>query len=84
MRKTKNSFLVFSIFFLSQVHLADSLPVHEDASLIPAGEFLMGTEEGTEIERPVHKVFLKEFRISRFEVSNIEFELFQQNHTRSV
>jgi formylglycine-generating enzyme required for sulfatase activity len=44
----------------------------------------MGTEEGTKIERPVHKVYLREFRISRFEVSNIEFEIFQPNHTRSV
>ena len=43
----------------------------------------MGTKEGTEIERPVHKVYLKEYSISRFEVSNLEFEKFQPNHKRS-
>ena len=44
----------------------------------------MGSEEGTEMERPVHKVYLKEFRISLFEVSNQEFERIQPNHRRSV
>ena len=84
MRKTKKFFLVFFIYLFIQVHLANSLQIHENTSLIPAGEFLMGTEEGTKIERPVHKVYLGKFRISRFEVSNIEFEIFQPNHTRSV
>jgi len=84
MRKTKTFFLVFFICLFIQVHLANSLQIHENTSLIPAGEFLMGTEEGTKIERPVHKVYLEEFRISRFEVSNLEFEIFQPNHTRSV
>ena len=84
MRKIKTFFLVFFIFLFIQVHLANSLQIHENTSLIPAGEFLMGTEEGTKIERPVHKVYLGKFRISRFEVSNIDFEVFQPNHTRSV
>ncbi len=64
--------------------MANSSPRYEETSIIPAGEFLMGTEEGTEIERPVHKVFLKKFRISRFEVSNKEFEGFQPDHIRSA
>jgi len=55
MRKTKKFFLVFFICFFIQVDLANSLQIHENTSLIPAGEFLMGTEEGTKIERPVHK-----------------------------
>ena len=84
MRKTKKIFLVFFVCFFVQVHLANSLQINENTSLIPAGEFLMGTEEGTEIELPVHKVYLKEFRISRFEVSNREFEMFQPKHIRSV
>ena len=84
MRKTKKFVLGFFLFFLFQNHLASALQIEKKTSLIPAGEFLMGTEEGTEIERPVHKVLLKEFRISRFEVSNREFETFQPNHTRSA
>ena len=84
MRKTKKIFLIFFGCFFVQVHLANSLQINENTSLIPAGEFLMGTEEGTEIELPVHKVYLRGFRISRFEVSNREFEMFQPKHIRSV
>jgi len=84
MRKVKNSFLVCLIFFLIQVPLANSMKEYENTSLIPAGEFLMGTEEGTELELPVHKVYLKKFRISLYEVSNQEFEMFQPKHIRSV
>ena len=58
MRKTKKFFLVFFICLFIQVHLANSSQTHENTSLVPAGEFLMGTEEGTKIERPVHKVYL--------------------------
>ena len=84
MRKEKKNFVVCLIFFLIQGHLAHSMERHENTSLIPAGEFLMGTEEGTKIERPIHKVYLKAFRISLFEVSNREFEIFQPKHIRSV
>ena len=70
MTKEKKIFVVCLIFFLIQAHLAHSMERHENTSLIPAGEFLMGTEEGTEIERPIHKVYLEAFRISLSEVSN--------------
>ncbi|SVE19243.1 uncharacterized protein METZ01_LOCUS472097, partial [marine metagenome] len=55
MRKNTKIFFACAIFFLIQNHLAHSMEVYENTSLIPAGEFLMGTEEGTEIELPVHK-----------------------------
>tara|TARA_Y100001960_G_C14756345_1_gene871450 strand:+ start:1929 stop:2645 length:717 start_codon:yes stop_codon:yes gene_type:complete len=84
MRKEKEIFIFCLIFFLIQGHVATSKERHENTSLIPAGEFLMGTEEGTEIERPVHKVYLEAFRISLFEVSNREFEMFQPKHIRSA
>ena len=84
MRKVKFFFFVCLIFFLILVSLVHSARKHENTSLIPAGHFLMGTEEGTEMERPIHKIYLKEFRISLFEVSNQEFEMFQPNHRRSV
>jgi len=57
MGKTKKLFFIFFVYFLLQGHQANSLQIHENTSLIPAGEFLMGTEEGTEVERPVHKVY---------------------------
>jgi len=84
MTKEKKIFVVCLIFFFIQSHLADSMESYENTSLIPAGEFLMGTEEGTEIDRPIHKVYLEAFRISQFEVSNREFETFQPKHIRSV
>ena len=84
MRKNVKIFFICAISFLIPSHLALSMGVYKNTSLIPAGEFLMGTDEGTEIELPVHKVYLKAFRISKFEVSNKEFEMFQPKHVRSV
>ena len=74
MRKNVKIFFICAISFLIPSHLALSMGVYKNTSLIPAGEFLMGTDEGTEIELPVHKVYLKAFRISKFEVSNKEFK----------
>ena len=37
-----------------------------DEVLIPAGEFLMGTDQGTPAERPEHKVWLDDFYLDRF------------------
>ena len=84
MNKSKRLFFKLFLIFLIQDPLVQALPIEKNVSLIPAGEFLMGTEDGTKIERPIHKVYLKEYRISRFEVSNIEFEKFQPSHTRSI
>lgn len=45
--------------------------------LVPAGCFMMGSEEGYENERPVRKVCIREaFWIDRYEVSNEQFEAF--------
>ncbi len=44
--------------------------------LIPAGEFLMGCEVGAENERPVHSVFVDEFAIGRFAVTNKLYRFF--------
>ena len=84
MRVENKTFVICLILFLIKVHLAISMERNQNTSLIPAGEFFMGTEEGTEIERPVHKVYLEAFRISLSEVSNREFEIFQPKHIRSV
>ena len=45
----------------------DLLP---EMARIPAGGFLMGADEGSEDERPVHRVVLDEFHISVREVTN--------------
>tara|TARA_B100000315_G_scaffold88268_1_gene81044 strand:+ start:759 stop:1478 length:720 start_codon:yes stop_codon:yes gene_type:complete len=76
--------LVLGIILLLQSPSIHAVQLKSNRALIPAGEFIMGTDEGTEIERPVHKVFLKEYEISRFEVTNLEFEKFQPHHIRSA
>ena len=54
-----------------------------DEVLIPAGEFLMGTDQGTPAERPIHKVELGGFFLDRFEVSNQNYEAFDPGFHRS-
>jgi formylglycine-generating enzyme required for sulfatase activity len=43
-------------------------------ALIPAGEFLMGSERGQPDERPGHTVYLDEFYIDQYEVTNSRYE----------
>jgi formylglycine-generating enzyme required for sulfatase activity/serine/threonine protein kinase len=43
---------------------------------VPAGEFVMGSEELGDDERPVHQVYLDEFWIDRYEVTNERFARF--------
>ena len=44
--------------------------------LIPAGAFLMGSEEGFPVERPVHRVFLDAFYLGKYPVTNAQYERF--------
>jgi len=44
--------------------------------LVPAGEFVMGSEELGDDERPVHRVYLDDFWIDRYEVTNERFARF--------
>jgi formylglycine-generating enzyme required for sulfatase activity len=40
---------------------------------IPAGEFVMGSEDGEADEHPVHTVYLDDYLIGRYEVTNRQF-----------
>ena len=50
----------------------------DDAEMVfvPAGEFAMGSEELGDDERPVHTVYLDDFWIDRYEVTNERFARF--------
>ena len=75
MKKTFTAFILLA--FLAN-HAEPS-----DEVLIPAGEFLMGTIQGTPAERPLHKVALDDFFLDRFEVSNQNYEAFSPGFHRS-
>jgi formylglycine-generating enzyme required for sulfatase activity len=45
---------------------------------VPAGEFDMGSEDGDEDERPVHRVFVDAFYISAHTITNAEYAEFVQ------
>lgn len=44
--------------------------------LIPEGNFLMGSNEWAETERPAHTVYLNAFRIDKYEVTNDQYAFF--------
>ena len=44
--------------------------------LIPAGEFLMGSNDGSSNEKPVHTVYLDAFYIDKYEVTNAQYKKF--------
>jgi len=44
--------------------------------LIPAGEFIMGTDERLPDEGPQHRVTLPAFRIDKYEVTNLQYKKF--------
>jgi len=41
---------------------------------VPAGEFAMGSNDGYNYEQPVHQVYLDEYWIDKYEVTNGQFE----------
>jgi iron(II)-dependent oxidoreductase len=43
---------------------------------IPAGWFLMGSESGQENEQPVHRVWIDDFVLGRYPVTNREYSMF--------
>ena len=45
-----------------------------DMVLVPAGDFVMGGEDRTDAEKPVHTVFLDTFYIDKYEVTNGRYQ----------
>ncbi|MDE3118946.1 MAG: formylglycine-generating enzyme family protein [Nitrospirota bacterium] len=57
---------------------AKTWPVKDDAVLVPAGEFLMGSDKKTDrnaydAERPQRRVYLDAFEIDRYEVTALQY-----------
>ncbi len=51
-------------------------PAEPELVRIPAGLFLMGSDDLGRAEKPVHRVYLDEYDIGKFEVTNAQFKLF--------
>ena len=52
-----------------------AVTIHEMV-LVPAGEFIMGSNSGRSHEQPVHTVYLDGFYIDKYEVTNAQFRRF--------
>jgi formylglycine-generating enzyme required for sulfatase activity len=44
--------------------------------LVPAGEFIMGSDAGEDVSKPAHKITLPAFYIDKYEVTNAQFKEF--------
>jgi len=51
-------------------------PTAPNLARIPAGDFFMGAADAEEDERPIHRVFVSEFFIGRFAVTNDDYARF--------
>lgn len=58
--------------------IIDRLPFEPETVYIPAGPFIMGTDEGRAYEGPAHEVELPAYRIGNYPVTQGEFAAFIQ------
>lgn len=54
----------------------DQMITEPEMIVIHAGEFIMGCDNGADNERPVHRVFVDEFAIGRFAITNQHYQSF--------
>jgi formylglycine-generating enzyme required for sulfatase activity len=59
-----------------QAGSAGTTPPADDMIRIPAGEFIMGSDDGPADERPRHRLTLPQYAIDRFPVTNRQFAAF--------
>lgn len=55
---------------------ASERPLEEELVVIPAGPFIRGTSQGGFDEQPERKIYLDEFSIYRYEVTNAQYAAF--------
>ncbi|MBD3181782.1 SUMF1/EgtB/PvdO family nonheme iron enzyme [Candidatus Poribacteria bacterium] len=73
--------LVRSNFRLGAVWITSGIEIGNDDSpmvLIPAGEFKMGSDFGEPDEYPVHEVYLDDYYIDVYEVTNAQYKVFME------
>jgi len=55
------------------IYSPGSVMPESDWVTIPAGNFQMGSESGSDDEKPVHTVYLDEYQIGKYEVTNEQY-----------
>jgi formylglycine-generating enzyme required for sulfatase activity len=67
--------IIISVLLSSSMRIAAAEPA-KDMVLVPAGEFIMGSEEGEQDEAPEQKIYLDAFYIDKYEVTNAQYRRF--------
>lgn len=76
MEKQRNGEIGIMMNLIQESLPNGNIAIVEDMVLIPAGSFLMGSESGSEFEKPVHGVYLDAYLIDATPVTNAQFEAF--------
>lgn len=50
---------------------------------VPAGDFIMGSDDGIQLEKPAHRVYLDDFWIDKYEVTNEQYAKFLDSIKRT-
>ena len=56
--------------------MLELIPIEPEMILIAEGDFLMGSEAGSKIEKPVHLVWIDSFTIAKYPVTKREYAVF--------
>jgi serine/threonine-protein kinase len=62
--------------FQSRLIANNAIEYNGPMILIPAGEFTMGDDNHSDVEKPAHKVSLPAYYLDKFEVTNAEYKKF--------
>ena len=66
-------------------HEQPAVPLTERSmALVPAGEFIMGSETGDPDEQPVHRVYLDAFSMDRYQVSVGQYAKFLESTSQAA
>ncbi len=78
-------FLIFASFFGQIVVDGPVVPIVKHELLdVPAGDFVMGTNQGLVPDAPPHVVYLDEYKIDKYEVNNAQFIAFLNDRSRNT
>ena len=70
--------LILQIILSAVFMTAHAQPLDEAMLAIPAGAFIMGSDDGPADERPAHRVTLAAYHIDRYPVTNARYAAFVQ------